>query len=160
MNLPTTTIVNKFIAKEKFYSKLDLNTKQKQLFIDTIEKITWQNKLSSETLNVSGGKYLELHVFEIVLKESDIDLEILKIIDSAIPYPILFILKDGDNQKAAISYKPPAKSKSTDLIYFTTRWQRQVELYLEGLSIDAIYKNFLNQIAPELGIDKHPKLSA
>lgn len=159
MKLPNSTIVNKFIAKEKFYNKLDLNTKQKQLFVDKIEKITWLNKISSETLNISSGNYIELHIFELILKDDDFDIELLKIIDSAIPYPIIFILNDGDRQKAALAYKPTGKVKPADLIYFTTSWQGNIDLQLEGLSVDAIYKNYLKHIAPELKMESYPKLS-
>ena len=46
-NLPKQTQVNKSIPKNAFDSYI--NSKQKKLFVDIIERIRWTNKLSVET---------------------------------------------------------------------------------------------------------------
>lgn len=153
MELPTSTTVKRFVPKEMFYSKTTINNKLRQLFTDEIEKITWSNKISPETLNISGGEYGELQVFEISLKTADISNALLKHIDTFIPYPILFVLKKPGAIKAAISFKE-SNMKNENLMkvdsYYDTGWKQSLQLELKGRSVDEIYKNYLYQIAPGL----------
>lgn len=155
IKFPNSTIVNRFLPKEKFYSKTVVNTKLRELFTDEIEKITWTNKISPTTLNIEPGDYIELQVFEISLKKLDVSPQVLKHIDTFIPYPILFIIKKPDLTKLAISYKEPTNTHSGLMKitkYFETPWQKDINIELKGRSVDEIYKNFLSQISPELDI--------
>lgn len=153
MELPSSTVVKRFVPKEKFYNKTTINNKLRQLFTDEVEKITWSNKISPETLNISGGEYKELQVFEINLKTADISNSLLKHIDTFIPYPIIFILKKPGAIKAAVSFKEP-NMKNENLMkvdsYYDTGWKQTLQLELKGRSVDEIYKNYLYQIAPSL----------
>lgn len=82
--LPKPTQVNKVVPKNAF--DIYCNPQQKRLFVEKIEKI---------------------QCFEIdVRTEEGID-EVLKIIDRAIPYPILFQLTTGKFKKGMISKKHP-----------------------------------------------------
>ena len=150
---PNSTIVNRFVPKEKFYSKTSMSSKLRQQFTDEIEKITWTNKISPITLNITANEYAELQIFEILLKGSEISPGVLKHIDTYIPYPILFIIKKSGVLKAAISFKEAAiRNQSTMKVdsYFNTDWQQNLDLEIKGRSVDEIYKNYLYQIAPEL----------
>jgi hypothetical protein len=157
INLPKSTIVNRFVPKEKFYSKTIINTRLRQLFTNEVEKILWTNKISPQTLNITADEYKELQVFEITLKGSDLNPAVIKHIDSNIPYPILFILKRGRERKASIAFKERISAKSSQMRIistFETSWSEELKLQLNGLSVDEIYKNFLYQIAPHLEINK------
>ena len=88
-NLPKSTVVNRVIPKNAFDEFT--NTKQKKAFTEKIERIRWLNKLSAETINLSGSDVKEIQVFQIELKQKDSIPELLKIIDKSIPYRILFI---------------------------------------------------------------------
>jgi hypothetical protein len=153
MELPASTVVKRFVPKEKFYNKTTINNKLRQLFAEEIEKITWSNKISPDTLNISGGEYKELQVFEINLKTGDISNSLLKHIDTFIPYPILFVLKKPGAIKAAVSFKE-SNMKNENLMkvdsYYDTGWKQTLQLELKGRSVDEIYKNYLYQIAPGL----------
>jgi hypothetical protein len=153
MELPASTVVKRFVPKEKLYSKTTINNKLRQLFTDEIEKITWSNKISPETLNISEGEYKELQVFEISLKTGDISNSLLKHIDTFIPYPIIFILRKPGAIKAAVSFKEP-NMKNENLMkvdsYYDTGWKQSLQLELKGRSVDEIYKNYLYQVAPSL----------
>lgn len=153
MNLPAATLVNRFVPKEKFYSKTEVSAKVKQLFISEIEKIMWANKVAPSTLNISSGKLLELQVFELTLKSHDISETVLKHIDKHIPYPILFIVKRENSVKAVISYKEQNLRNEHSMkvdSYFSTKWSSDIDLELRGNSVDSIYRNYLYQIAPQL----------
>lgn len=157
IDLPESTRVGRVVAKEKFYAKTNINTKLRQMFTDEVEKIIWANKIAPDTLNITAKDYAELQVFEVALKGFDLNLAVLKHIDTFIPYPILFILKQSNASKAVISFKE-SSSKSKDQMkvdsYYETRWQTELNLELKGRSVDEIYKQFLYQVAPELRIVK------
>lgn len=149
---PQNTEVNKFVAKTKFYERAGFTEKQKSAFQAEIERITWVHKFSPDTLNIKAGKKTsEMEVFEIRLKGQDIAESTLKIIDTAIPYPILFILTaQGGLQKAVIAYKETEKDKTKIEKYFATEWLPTLELVIKGNNADQIYENFLRQITPDL----------
>jgi hypothetical protein len=70
MNLPDSTLVNKFIPKKKFYEKIVLSPKLQSEFINKIQKITWKYKLSQKSIGISEtDKVTEIQIFEIELKE-------------------------------------------------------------------------------------------
>lgn len=153
MDLPASTVVNRLVPKEKFYSKTSVSGKLRQQFTDEIEKIRWANKIAPSTLNITSKEYAELQVFEIVLKQSEISASVLKHIDTFIPYPILFILKQPHATKAVISYKEAGIKNENQMkidSYYETSWLQELNLELKGRSVDEIYKNFLFQIAPKL----------
>lgn len=153
IDLPSSTVVNRFVPKEKFYSKTSITTKLRQLFTDEIERITWTHKISPETLNISAGDYQELQVFEIALKGDNISDALLRHIDTFIPYPILFVIKSRSSAKTVMSFKEPsAKNEHVMKVdsYYDTGWRMTLDLTLHGRSVDEIYKNYLYQIAPDL----------
>jgi len=158
IELPTSTVVNRFVPKEKFYNKTSMSSKLRQQFTDEIEKITWANKISADTLNITAGEYSELQIFEIILKGGDISNAVLKHIDTYIPYPILFVIRKSGSSKAAISYKETTARNQDQMkvdTYFQTDWQQVLALELKGRSVDEIYKNYMYQVAPELRHAKH-----
>ena len=134
-----------------------MSSKLRQQFTDEIEKITWTNKISPDTLNITAGDYAELQIFEVNLKGSDVSTAVLKHIDTYIPYPILFIINRSGSYKAVISFKENAIRNLNNMkvdSYFDTGWQQNLNLELKGRSVDEIYKNYLYQIAPNLSQTK------
>lgn len=157
INLPDTTKVDRFIAKEKFYAKTEVNASLQRLFTNQVAKMIWKYKISPETLNISFSSYQELQVFEILLKGQELDNAVLKHIDQSIPYPILFILKRTTDCKAIMAYKEMTSStvRQTRVIcYLETSWRPVLELELEGQSVDEIYRHYLMQIEPTLSANK------
>ncbi len=159
IQFPDSTKVNRFLAKEKFYRQTTVSPKLRQLITDEVEKITWTNKIAPDTLNITAGEYGELQVLELLLKGADISNQTLRHIDTYIPYPILFILKNQSGQKAVISFKElSAKNQERMKVdtYFQTSWQNDLDLEIKGRSVDEIYRGFLYQIAPQLRSHKTP----
>ena len=152
LNLPAKTICGKFIPKEKLYNHADINASTKEKFVRQIERITWINKISPETVNVKPGKYSEIEVFRIDLKDGNIDDKLIKIIDRAIPYPILFVIYYNDYFYLTMPYKDGANIGP----YFKSGWMSTVDLTLIGLTIDQIYANILHAIDNSLKSDDLP----
>lgn len=142
--------VGRIVAKEKFYS--DIDTATKNLFQNEIARITWAYKLAPNTINLPAKKWQEIEIFRISLKNHEIPEKVLKTIDSAIPYPILFLIEQGPNNKATISYKEQSQKDDNSAKvdrYFSTEWNdpKLDTLKIDGLDIDGVYDNFIRQIA-------------
>jgi hypothetical protein len=152
IELPENAKVGRIIAKEKFYGKTDTATKN--LFQNEIARITWEYKLAPETINLPAKHWPEIEVFRITLKNYDLPNKVLKVIDSAIPYPILFFVEKGTAKKAVICYKEQnQKNENTTKVdtYFETEWndKKLSNIKIDGLDIDTVFGNFVRQIAGE-----------
>ena len=152
LKLPKSTIVNRVIPKEKLYSHGDVNYTVKRKFVEQIDKIIWSNKIAAQTLNISSGKYEEIEILQVYLKNGQIDNKLLRIIDTAIPYLILFVLVDNGFYKLAMAYKVDGKVGR----YFETNWTDQPQFELIGNSVDQIYANILHHIDGKLKTDTMP----
>lgn len=147
---PEYAKVGRIVAKENFYRDIDAATKN--LFQSEIARIIWEYKLAPNTINLPAKKWTEIEVFCIVLKNGEIPEKVLRAIDSAIPYPILFIIEKGSIKKAAICYKEQSQ-KNENVVkvdtYFYTKWndEKLQGIKIDGLNIDAVFSNFVRQIA-------------
>lgn len=149
VKFPEYTKVGRIVAKENFYG--NINTATKNLFQSEILRITWEYKLAPNTINLPAKKWQEIEVFRITLKNSEVSEKVLKAIDSAIPYPILFLIEKGTARKAVISYKEQSqKDKNSAKVdtYFSTGWNdpKLDNIKIDGLDIDAVFSNFVRQI--------------
>ena len=153
LGLPKATEFNRRIPKSKFYENINITTSLKRLFVDQIKNIYWRNKIASTTTNLIDGKYVtEIEVFEINLNSSQVDIDLLKSIDSVIPYHILYILEYNGKYQAWIGYKENTnieKKISKVDRYYHTVWLEETELIvkLEGINLDDVYENLVRQIA-------------
>ena len=144
---------NRRIPKSKFYENINITTSLKRLFVDQVKNIFWRNKIASTTANLSEGQYVtEIEVFEINLNSSQVDIDLLKSIDSVIPYHILYILEYNGKYQAWIGYKENTnieKKISKVDRYYHTVWLEETELIvkLEGINLDDVYENLVRQIA-------------
>lgn len=154
MNFSISTQINKKIPKQRFYDNLSVSESIKKLFVEQIKSIYWQNKISNQTININIGKnVLEIEVFRIVLNQAEIDEALLKFIDKGIPYHIIFILEFDQKIKLCTAYKEISQSGSCNIIskYFYTEWddEKNIQLEITGLSLDAVYEGFVRQIAKD-----------
>jgi hypothetical protein len=156
LGLPKSTEFNKRIPKQKFYENLTVSPTLRRSFVDQIRIIYWANKIAPSTLNLAKGKAVtEIEVFLIRLNQDTLDENVLKQIDREIPYHILFVLEYDGKYKVVIGYKEAAGSgKAVFKVdrYYQTEWLPETDLpvHLDGLNIDAVYENFVRQIAGDV----------
>ena len=149
---PPKAAVNRSVAKAKIYAHAKPTAALRALFVDQVESITWAYKLAPETINLPAKPDVpEIEVFEIALKLPDVNHSVLRCIDKAIPFPILFVLRyDGHSQPVA-AYKRPSDAASGQWVvgdYHAAPWQKDgvvrpglpVTLDLQGL-----YEQLLRQ---------------
>ena len=148
LGLPSSTEVNRRVAKEKLYANAAMTTQVRDRIKDQIESVIWRNKLADSTMSVAAGETVkEIQVFEIVLRQRELDKRVLPAIAKAIPYKILFILVFGDEAQVWIEVSGT---------FYNTDWQPLggFALKFEGLNLDAVYENLARQISGgRLGTD-------
>lgn len=104
IELPKSTEFNKKIPKQKFYENLEISPALKKIFIEQVDKILWSYKIASSSTNLADGNLVkEIEVFEVFLKSPNLDNELLRHIDRAVPYHIVFILEYQGRYKACNS---------------------------------------------------------
>lgn len=150
--LPKSTEFNKCIPKQKFYSNLSVTPTIKKAFTNQIKVIYWRNKIAPTTVNLAASDSVtEIEVFEIQLNIPKLDESVLRQVDREIPYHILFLLEYEGKYRAVIGYKEAAAGKTAFKVdrYYSTDWLDEDDLlvHLEGLTLDAVYENFVRQIA-------------
>ena len=153
--LPKSTEFNKCIPKQKFYSNLSVTPTIKKAFTNQIKVIYWRNKIAPTTVNLAASDSVtEIEVFEIQLNIPKLDESVLRQIDREIPYHILFLLEYEGKYRAVIGYKEAAAGKMAFKVdrYYSTDWMDEDDLpvHLEGLTLDAVYENFVRQIAGDV----------
>lgn len=161
LGLPKTTEFNKRIPKQKFYENMDISPTLKKVFVEQVKIIYWKNKIAASTTNLAAGSEVtELEVFEIRLNSPVLDDGLLRQIEqrNSIPYPV-FIEYEG-KYATWIGYKEAAAPGNKAFKvngYYYTEWfvDDELPLKMEGLNIDAVYENFVRQIAGDkLSIEK------
>ncbi len=148
--LPPTTVVNKVVPKNSFDKYI--NTKQKKLFSEFIEKIRWANKLSKQTIRLEGKDVNEIQVFEISLKKKTAADDLLNIIDRHIPYHIIFVLLFENEVLYSVAQKHahPVSDESSVLDWrFSSNWVNQDESLFRlnlKINLDEVFADFCLQI--------------
>ena len=148
LGLPRSTQVNRRVAKEKLYQNATLAPQTREMIKDQIDSVFWRNKLADSTMAISAGETVaEIQIFEIQLRQRELDKRVLPAIAKAIPYKILFFLVFGDEAQAWIEAAG---------MFYNTEWQPLggLTLKFEGLNLDAVYENLARQISGgRLGTD-------
>lgn len=155
LGLPVSTEFNKRIPKQKFYENIAVTPAMKKAFVEQIRTIYWRNKIATTTLNLAaGGQVTEIEVVEVRPSAPELDESVLRQIDREIPYHILFLLEYEGKYRAVIGYKEAAVRKTAFKVdrYYSTDWMDEDDLpvHLEGLTLDAVYENFVRQIAGDV----------
>lgn len=148
--LPEVTRVDKFIPKNSFDQFI--NSKQKNAISESIKRINWENRLSLDTINLSGSTIQEIQIFSIELKAKNKIKDILNIIDKAIPYHIIFIISFEDDIYISTSAKHSHVNNENQSVIdytFDTEWSNKNDFNLKfelKNSLDWIFKNFCEAI--------------
>ena len=151
---PVSTEFNKRIPKQKFYENIEVSPSVKRIFVEQIRIIYWRNKLAAATLNLAAGDAVtEIEVFEVKLNAPQLDEAVLRQIDKATPYHILFVFSFEGKAQAWIGYKEAASGSTAFKVnrYYHTEWvsENELQFTISGLNMDAVYESLVRQIAGE-----------
>jgi len=143
------------LPKNKIYEHSGANTRLKELFVEQVEQIVWQYKLAPETTNLPAKPGVpEIQVFAIQLKTPELNLDVLRCIDGAVQFPIVFELSfDGKTQVVA-AYKRPNETDVSRWVlseYFACGWlpnDAQRAAMPLALDLGGLYEQLLKRLIP------------
>jgi len=125
------------------------------LFVRQVESIVWQYKLAPETTNLRARPGVpEIQVFALQLKTPELHHDVLRCIDAAVQFPIVFELSFGGRTQVVAAYKRPSESDASRWVqsdYFATRWLADgMERAAMPLALDmgALYEQLLHRLLP------------
>jgi hypothetical protein len=127
---PKQAAFGRVLPKNKIYEHSGANTRLQRLFVEQVEQIVWQYKLAPETINLPARPGVpEIQIFSVQLKSTELDEDVLRCIDGAVQFPILFELNQGQGDQArtqvVAAYKRPSEADASRWVlssYFTTDW--------------------------------------
>ena len=123
---PKAAAFGRVVPKSRIYEHAGASTALRDLFVTQVDQIVWKYKLAPETTNLAATKAVsEIQVFGISLRTGKLDEEVLRAIDRAIPFPLLFELTWSGKRKAAAAFKRPSDADPTKWVvsgYFATDW--------------------------------------
>lgn len=127
---PKQAAFGRVLPKNKIYEHSGANTRLKDLFVKQVEQIVWLYKLAPETINLPARPGVpEIQIFSIQLKSTELHEDVLRCIDGAVQFPILFELNQGQGDQATTqvvaAYKRPSEADASRWVlsgYFATDW--------------------------------------
>ncbi|OPY11779.1 MAG: hypothetical protein A4E66_01290 [Syntrophus sp. PtaB.Bin001] len=123
---PKNTAFGRVLPKNKIYEHGSPSVAVRQLFVRQVEQIAWQHKLAPETVNLKASKAVpEIQIFSITLKGDELKPEVLRCIDLAIPFPIIFELQFDGKVKPVAAFKRPSEADASKWViseYFDSDW--------------------------------------
>ena len=152
---PAQSAFGRTLPKNKVYEHSGANTRLRDLFVKQVEQIVWQYKLAPETINLPASPGVpEIQVFSLQLKVPELHRDVLRCIDGAIPFPILFELAFEGRTQVVAAYKRPNESDASRWVlsdYFATDWlpvDCQRTAMPVALHIGGLYEQLLHRLIP------------
>jgi hypothetical protein len=155
INYPKQAAFGRTLPKNKIYEHSGVTARVRELFVRQVEQIVWQYKLAPETINLPAKPEVpEIQVFAIQLKTPELNLEVLRCIDGAVQFPIIFELNfDGKTQVVA-AYKRPSETDTSQWVlsdYFATEWlpnDASRTAMPVALNLGGLYEQVLQKLIP------------
>lgn len=155
ISYPKQAAFSRNLPKNKIYEHSNANTRLKNLFIEQVEQIVWQYKLAPETVNLPATSGVpEIQVFSIALKTAELHQDVLRSIDAAVQFPIIFELSFDGRIKVIAAYKRPSESDPSRWVmsdYFATEWlpdNASRTAMPVALNLGGLYEQILQRLLP------------
>ncbi|MBB3965737.1 DUF4391 domain-containing protein [Rhizobium metallidurans] len=150
---PEAASFGRVVPKNKIYEHAGATKALKDLYITQVDQITWMYKLAPETINLAAVKSVaEIQIFSITLRTGKLDHEVLRAIDRAIPFPLIFEILWAGKRQVVAAFKRPSEADSTKWVvsdYFESEWVPE-ELPRQtlpvALNLGALYEKLLTAL--------------
>ncbi|HNO80228.1 MAG TPA: DUF4391 domain-containing protein [Phycisphaerae bacterium] len=126
---PPQAAFGRVLPKNKIYTHVKPSRRLQQRFAAEVAQIVWQFKLAPETIRLEARPDVpELQVLTIKLKDAgarESSEDVLRCIDRAIKFPIIFEVVAGDRVRVVAAYKRPSEADSAKWVvgdYFSSPW--------------------------------------
>ena len=156
---PKQAEFGRVLPKNKIYEHSGANTRLKDLFVEQVEQIVWRYKLAPETINLAAKPGVpEIQIFAIQQKTPELHHDVLRCIDGAVQFPIIFELTQGQGAEAktqvVAAYKRPSEADAASWVcsdYFESGWMpatsERATLPL-ALDLGGLYEQMLQRLVP------------
>ena len=155
-SFPAQARVDRTIPKNKIYEHGPVNTSLRERFVEQVEQITWAYKLAPEMINLPALPDVpEIEIFDIELKGTALDDEVLRAIDRAIPLPIIFQLHRGQQTRMVAAFKRPSQAEAGQWVlsdYVTGPWlsdDSEKQFLPMALDLQGLYEQLLRSLLPQ-----------
>ena len=152
---PAQAAFGRTLPKNKLYAHSQAGTRLKNLFVQQVEQIVWQYKLAPETINLPARPGVpEIQVFGIQMKTRELSFDVLRAIDQAVQFPILFELTHAGQTQVVACHKRPSESDATRWVlsdYFASGWladNAQRSGMPIALHLGSLYEQLLRALLP------------
>lgn len=154
-NYPQQAKFGRVLPKTKIYEHSGATSGLRELFVRQVDQIVWQYKLAPETINLPAKLGVsEIQVFSITLKTLELNLDVLRCIDRAILFPIVFELNFEGKTQVVAAYKRQNESDTSRLMlsdYFVSVWMpNDTKRSTMPLTLDLanLYEQILYRLIP------------
>ncbi len=165
LNLPLQHIIDRIIPKEMLYENAELTEKEKQYFVNSVDRVKLYYALKTDNSNIEADiiedcTYDEIVFIELKLRNLDNFDKILKIIHSSIPKPLVIVSNYEEDIAISVATKTNNNNKIKVIEIFNT--PSIDNIMLESISFEKVraktlsevYKNYISfvkeRIAQEL----------
>lgn len=152
---PDSAKFGRVLPKNKIYEHGNPSAAVRQFFVRQVEQIVWQHKLAPETVNLKASKAVpEIQIFSITLKGDELKPEVLRCIDLAIPFPIIFELRFDGKVKPVAAFKRPSEADASKWViseYFDGDWapgDTPRKALPMVLNLGTLYNHLLTSLMP------------
>lgn len=153
---PAQARVGRPVPKTKIYEHAQIGSALRDKFVAQVEQITWAYKLAPETLNLPARPEVpEIQIFDIELKGTELDNEVLRAIDRAIPLPIIFQLYRDQQTCMVAAFKRPNQAEAGKWVlgdYLVGSWLpddgERLPLPM-ALDLQGLYEQLLRSLLPQ-----------
>ena len=152
LNFPTNTIVSKKLDKKEFLDNFSLNINDRKLLSQAIDRITLENILNQDTINISpfvdeNKDYSEIALIKVKISNKE-KLKSINNIIQQIPYSLIVFYAFQNEICLSLSPKRINKADSSKLVVEEVHFSK----WIDFSNLTNIDKTFLQS----LNINNHP----
>ena len=164
LNLNQTHIIDRIIPKEMLYENADLTEKEKQFFVNSVDRVKLYYALKTDNSNIEADiiedcTYDEIVFIELKLRNLDNFDKILKIIHSSIPKPLVIVSNYEDDKIISVATKTNSNNKIKLIEVFNT--PKIDNTTLENISFEKVraktlsevYKNYISLVKERIALE-------
>lgn len=152
---PLQAAFGRTLPKSKLYAYSHAGARLKSLFVQQVEQIVWQFKLAPETVNLPARPGVpEIQIFRIQLKTRELSFDVLRAVDQAVQFPLIFELTYAGQTQVVACFKRPSEGDASRWVrsdYFASDWlagdAERSDLPM-ALHLGSLYEQLLRALLP------------
>ena len=152
---PKAAAFGRVVPKTRIYEHAGASTALKDLFVTQVDQIVWKFKLAPETINLPARPAVpEIQVFSIQMKTLELSFDVLRAIDQAVRFPIIFELSHAGRTQVIACHKRPTESDASRWMlsgYFASGWladNAERSAMPVALDLGGLYEQLLRALLP------------